>query len=179
MAYANGHPVRLIGGRLALDFVNTADWSKDGKVIHEKIETPEDLNIWLDTLELGPAMLPEDVNHLHRFRADIRSLLQGGQNTAALAPARQINPAGLDRGQAVVTGQPLEALIAISAMSILMDKRELERLKMCPAQDCGWLFIDETRNSRRRWCSMETCGNRAKANRHYARQKTTQNVKSG
>ena len=32
-------------------------------------------------------------------------------------------------------------------------------------------FIDNTRNHSRRWCSMESCGNRAKAGRHYARQR--------
>ncbi|MEM9634556.1 MAG: CGNR zinc finger domain-containing protein [Pseudomonadota bacterium] len=174
MTYANGHPVRLIGGRLALDFANTADWSKDGQIVHEKIETSEDLKTWLNALELNGAVLPKDLDQLHRFRADIRALLQGGKNTSALSPARQFDPASLGPGKTVATGQSLEALIAISAISILMDKRELERLKMCPAQDCGWLFIDETKNSRRRWCSMETCGNRAKATRHYARQKTTQ-----
>jgi hypothetical protein len=174
MTYAKAHPVRLIGGRLALDFANTADWSDEGQIVHEKIETLDDLRIWLDALKLTPATLPEDVRQLHRFRADIRALLRGGTNTAALAPAALIDPAMFGTGKTVATGQSLETLIAVSAMSILMDRREWERLKMCPAHDCGWLFIDETKNSRRRWCSMETCGNRAKATRHYARQKTPQ-----
>ena len=34
---------------------------------------------------------------------------------------------------------------------------------------CGYLFIDQTKNHSRRWCSMESCGNRAKARRHYSR----------
>ncbi len=34
---------------------------------------------------------------------------------------------------------------------------------------CGYLFIDHSKNHSRRWCSMESCGNRAKARRHYAR----------
>jgi len=34
---------------------------------------------------------------------------------------------------------------------------------------CSWLFLDRTRNRSRRWCRMETCGNRAKAQRHYRR----------
>ncbi|PTL56460.1 CGNR zinc finger domain-containing protein [Paraconexibacter algicola] len=36
------------------------------------------------------------------------------------------------------------------------------RLKICPADDCGWAFYDVSRNRSRRWCSMEVCGNRAK-----------------
>ena len=42
----------------------------------------------------------------------------------------------------------------------------LDRLKACPAEDCGWLFIDRSKSGSRRWCDMATCGNRAKARRH-------------
>jgi predicted RNA-binding Zn ribbon-like protein len=34
---------------------------------------------------------------------------------------------------------------------------------------CGYLFIDQSKNHSRRWCSMESCGNRAKARRHYSK----------
>jgi predicted RNA-binding Zn ribbon-like protein len=36
---------------------------------------------------------------------------------------------------------------------------------------CGWLFMDDSKNGSRRWCSMQSCGNRAKAHRHYLRSK--------
>jgi predicted RNA-binding Zn ribbon-like protein len=36
---------------------------------------------------------------------------------------------------------------------------------------CGWMFLDLSRQRTRRWCSMEDCGNRAKARRHYASQR--------
>lgn len=47
----------------------------------------------------------------------------------------------------------------------------LERVGQC-ADDrgCGYLFVDTSRNRSRRWCSMESCGNRAKVRRHYRRQ---------
>jgi predicted RNA-binding Zn ribbon-like protein len=45
----------------------------------------------------------------------------------------------------------------------------LDRLRECAAHDCGWLFIDTTRNRARRWCSMQTCGNRAKVQQYRAR----------
>ena len=38
-------------------------------------------------------------------------------------------------------------------------------LKLC--EGCSWMFIDPSKNHRRRWCSMATCGNRAKAKRNY------------
>jgi predicted RNA-binding Zn ribbon-like protein len=59
--------------------------------------------------------------------------------------------------------------IAVSAESLLLDPQRLGRVHRCPARDCGWLFLDSSRNRSRRWCSMRTCGNLAKAHRHYAR----------
>jgi predicted RNA-binding Zn ribbon-like protein len=50
----------------------------------------------------------------------------------------------------------------------LITSGEIKRVGEC-ADDrgCGYLFIDTSRNHSRRWCSMESCGNRAKAQRHY------------
>ena len=42
------------------------------------------------------------------------------------------------------------------------------RLKTCPGHDCGWVFFDNSRNGGSTWCSMQVCGNRAKA-RAYRR----------
>lgn len=44
-----------------------------------------------------------------------------------------------------------------------------ERMKIC--RNCGWLFIDRSKNKSRAWCDMAVCGNRAKASRHYRRKK--------
>ncbi|WHO79299.1 CGNR zinc finger domain-containing protein [Rhizobium leguminosarum] len=44
-----------------------------------------------------------------------------------------------------------------------------QRMKICG--NCGWLFIDRSKNRSRAWCDMAVCGNRAKANRHYRRKK--------
>lgn len=51
----------------------------------------------------------------------------------------------------------------------LLTAEEVERLKLCDAHDCGWLFIDASRNRSRRWCDMADCGNRAKARRFRER----------
>jgi predicted RNA-binding Zn ribbon-like protein len=61
--------------------------------------------------------------------------------------------------------------IARSAADLLTSP-ELYRVGICADQDgCGFAFFDTSRNRSRRWCSMEDCGNRAKAQRHYQRQK--------
>jgi predicted RNA-binding Zn ribbon-like protein len=42
---------------------------------------------------------------------------------------------------------------------------ELDRVRRCGDPRCTRVFLDDTRNGRRRWCEMSTCGNRAKAAR--------------
>lgn len=46
-----------------------------------------------------------------------------------------------------------------------------DRIRPCAHESCVLHFFDTSRNGTRRWCSMATCGNRAKASRHYARAK--------
>ena len=43
----------------------------------------------------------------------------------------------------------------------------LARVRACAASDCGWWFVDDTKNRSRRWCDMKLCGNRAKAREYY------------
>jgi predicted RNA-binding Zn ribbon-like protein len=43
---------------------------------------------------------------------------------------------------------------------------ELVRVRRCADPRCSRVFFDNTKNGRRRWCDMATCGNRAKAARH-------------
>ena len=51
-----------------------------------------------------------------------------------------------------------------------------ERIKTCASETCDWIFYDTSRTSRRRWCDMATCGNRAKAARHRARSRAVSEV---
>jgi len=84
-------------------------------------------------------------------------------------------PAGLDwcwpdRG-------PLEQVlwpITRSAVDLAVSGR-LARIKQCPGDEgqCGWLFIDTSKNATRRWCSMGTCGSRVKSQRQAARLRAT------
>lgn len=53
----------------------------------------------------------------------------------------------------------------------LLTGPQLSRVRECANHKCLWLFLDESKNGTRRWCSMQACGNRAKAHRHYARLK--------
>ena len=46
-------------------------------------------------------------------------------------------------------------------------------VRQCDGAGCTMLFLDRTKNHRRRWCSMAVCGNRAKVAAHRARQRTS------
>ena len=59
-------------------------------------------------------------------------------------------------------------VVAVHALYLLANL-DAERTRMCAGDNCGWLFLDSSRNGRRRWCDMATCGNVAKARRHYRR----------
>lgn len=51
----------------------------------------------------------------------------------------------------------------------LLELGDAGRLKVCPGETCGWLFIDTSKNRSRHWCSMRTCGNAAKVRRFRER----------
>ncbi len=68
---------------------------------------------------------------------------------------------GLDRVLAPVVRDAAE----------LLTSQEIRRVRVCEAESCAWLFLDQSRNRSRRWCDMSVCGNRAKARRFYERSK--------
>jgi predicted RNA-binding Zn ribbon-like protein len=59
-------------------------------------------------------------------------------------------------------------IAARSAVEVLTSDK-VRRLKTCPSSNCGWVFVDTTKNGTRRWCEMQVCGSRAKARSYYAR----------
>jgi predicted RNA-binding Zn ribbon-like protein len=60
--------------------------------------------------------------------------------------------------------------IARDAAELLASER-VEYVRACASKTCQWIFLDESKNHRRRWCDMTKCGNRAKVKRFYVRQK--------
>jgi predicted RNA-binding Zn ribbon-like protein len=63
--------------------------------------------------------------------------------------------------------------VAQSAAELLVSEK-ITRIKRCSG--CGWLFVDSTRDVRRRWCDMKICGNRAKAKRFRERKRLSEKV---
>ena len=115
--------------------------------------------IFVSQIDQEPAA-PKDLEILN-------AVLRQGLQHFRVTPAPQGFAFDLGNG-----GENLQQMlwpVAWSAVELLTSER-LERVGQC-ADDrgCGYLFFDTSRNRSRRWCSMESCGNRAKAMRHYER----------
>jgi len=76
--------------------------------------------------------------------------------------------------------RPADAVLWPIARSAaeLLTSNDLGRLKECANEQdgCGWLFLDTTRNQSRRWCTMDSCGNRTKARKFYDRHERSKAV---
>jgi predicted RNA-binding Zn ribbon-like protein len=72
-------------------------------------------------------------------------------------------------------GDPLDDALARLADPLVheIQSGRAERVRICANDTCRWVFFDESRAGRRRWCDMASCGNRAKAARHRARAKAS------
>ncbi|WP_412540606.1 CGNR zinc finger domain-containing protein [Longispora sp. K20-0274] len=70
----------------------------------------------------------------------------------------------------VPAGEGTRAALAEVLADIVQSGPEWRRVKICPADDCQWAYYDASKNSSRRWCSMELCGNRNKTKKYRQRQ---------
>lgn len=68
------------------------------------------------------------------------------------------------------SSEQLCAVLAGEALSLFCSPKAA-RIGICEGGHCGWLFLDESRGKRRRWCDMNDCGSRAKARRYYEKHK--------
>jgi predicted RNA-binding Zn ribbon-like protein len=93
----------------------------------------------------------------------------------ALPRMRLTSPSSASRRQLTLTWQglgddlasPLWPVVWSAAQLLASD--EASHIHVCAAPDCGWIYVDRSRNRLRRWCQMETCGTREKSRRRYRR----------
>ena len=73
-------------------------------------------------------------------------------------------------------GDPVDDALANLATPIVREvtSGRPDRLRACASDTCRWIFYDDSRTGRRRWCDMSSCGNRAKAARHRAKVKAAE-----
>jgi predicted RNA-binding Zn ribbon-like protein len=195
--------LRLDGGHLALDFVNTLGGShEDGPQPHdEHLRSYADLLAWsvrVGTLSEPAAerlagaaashprragrVLVEAIALRELAYAVLRPLAEGSAPPAgslralaerereALAHA-QLVPAdgGYRWGWEASDDLRLPLWPQAHAALELLTGGPLERLKLCGG--CRWLFLDQSKNRSRRWCSMEHCGTAAKMRRYTERRR--------
>lgn len=192
-----GRVFELSGGRLCLDFVNTVD-NRPTDRRKELLETYPDLAAWsrqsgLLSSREEQALLKrarrargEASRVLERARALRESLflLFARDANEALDTLREALPAAYrrpvirsGRGYDLAWEDDPNALdrmlgpVVRSAVDLLTSK-DLDRVRACGADDCDWLFLDESRSRSRQWCNMAVCGNRAKARRFYQRKRS-------
>jgi predicted RNA-binding Zn ribbon-like protein len=100
---------------------------------------------------------------------ELNELLTDGLGRMRVAPSsrRQLALAWQRMGEDLES--PLWPVVWSAAQ--LLTSNEAARIHICAAPDCGWMYVDRSRNRLRRWCQMETCGTRAKSRRRYERER--------
>ncbi|MDO8485028.1 MAG: CGNR zinc finger domain-containing protein [Candidatus Limnocylindrales bacterium] len=183
----------------AFDFLNTADtengfpveklpslddvlaWFVDRGVIHR-----EGADRARARVATQPASAAKDLDRVHAVRDALREVAEAiaerraprasALNTVNRAlHARQVielvpAPDGVNVDHRHV-GDPIDDALARLADPLVTELTagHPQRIRVCASDTCQWIFYDASRTSRRRWCDMSTCGNRAKAARHRAR----------
>jgi predicted RNA-binding Zn ribbon-like protein len=185
--HVNTHPEAA----LLRAFVNTLDFrsfSQNG-VRHrggERLATPDGLVTWLGEWGLltdDPTTVratDRDLVCAHDLRAQVRDAIGGAR--AGAAPGEGGPQRGAAMGYRLITapGEPpalapaqtgvdgaLERIVL--AMTAAAASGSWQRLKICEADDCRWVFYDQTRPGRGRWCAAELCGNRMKTRAYRQR----------
>ena len=161
-----GRQVGALDAAQARRLLSEADRDPDAaaRALREAIDFREALFRAFRAVAEGAPPAAEDLDHLSRVLQRGRSRERLVCRGAACALGWPEDDASLDR---------MLWPVARSASDILTTGLA-SRVRLCEAtatDGCGWLFLDETRNRSRRWCSMRDCGNRAKARRHYRRRR--------
>ena len=107
---------------------------------------------------------------LAAFNALLREALQRLEVGYGEGHGSRVSPAGMQwswRGTDDSLDSPLWPVVWSAAM--LLVSQEASLIRQCGGQDCGWVYVDRSRNGLRRWCRMETCGTRAKSRRRSER----------
>jgi predicted RNA-binding Zn ribbon-like protein len=188
--------IPFLGGNLSLDFVNTVHdrhedplrnllqnyldlvtWvyfanaisdSQKEKLLQKGQENQTKANqIYNDSLQLREALYDLIVNMINRENVspvNMQTINQWLSKSFSNLELTQIDSHFLLDWNEENFG--LESVLwpIVRAFSDLVISEDHKRIKQCG--NCGYLFVDNSKNKSRRWCSMEICGNRVKARRH-------------
>jgi predicted RNA-binding Zn ribbon-like protein len=170
------------------DFLNTSELENGALV--DRLETPHQAVHWLadrglihtEGVQTGDrelervrgvrSALREIADSVVEERAPERRALDVVNETIRARAVTElvVGPDGIGIGHRHV-GDPIDDALARIAEPLIQELAggNPERIRICGNDECRWVFYDESRAGRRRWCDMASCGNRAKAARHRAR----------
>jgi predicted RNA-binding Zn ribbon-like protein len=172
----------MVNTELIQEFVN----SRELRPAVEELGTPEDLSSWLGAhglLESGAEATNADLAEATRVREALRDVLAAkvGLEVDVDAAKTEIDAAARRAGLELRFDptcprvEPTVGGVRGAIGKILVEVYDemvdgiWERMKACKADDCRWAFLDTSKNKSRAWCSMESCGNRAKVNAYRQR----------
>ena len=180
-------PFTFVAGRLWLDFVNTDDAART-RASERRGERLDVLDAFdrfirwlvaagvLDVHRAGallrratqqPTGSSAALYEARRMRNVLRALAEKGDRTGKPAdPVTQLAITEINRILGRSTGSRRVEPLSDGGFSRNFVTGELLRVHKCAHASCGRVFHDGSRNGKRRWCDMATCGNRAKAARH-------------
>jgi len=189
-------PFLFDADHLALDFLNTNRGS-EGRPM-DRLGTPHAVRAWLgEAGMLGPSgpeaawesppRLRVLLTEAHRLRDAVSDAVEAWTG-GTLVPAQaihvlnraletrregrllEVSGASCRLRETIWLDGPLGLLAPIAgAVATLLAEGDPTRVRRCDGPTCSLLFLDTSRNGRRRWCSMARCGNRAKVAAHYRR----------
>ncbi|MFI2289523.1 CGNR zinc finger domain-containing protein [Streptomyces niveus] len=181
-----GFPDFRLGSVLATSFTGTLSERRGTAV--ERIPTPQRLVDWLAVSGLTvDSCTPAQLDLARELRESIHAAATAAAVQDALpAPAVRVINDRSAQGQAAAVltpeGERLWRLgpatrvedalgvIAADAISVIAGERD-GRLALCASPTCRAAFFDTSRSRTRRWCDMNTCGNRQKKARFQANQR--------
>ena len=107
-----------------------------------------------------------------RELADVNTAL-----SAALGHLELVTGVGAEGGSGALrwswreAGEHLDSVLwpVLRAAAELLASDESTRVRECGGDDCGWLYVDRSRNGLRRWCQMEVCGTKEKSRQRALR----------
>lgn len=177
---------RLDNEELAFRYTATLS-NRAGTNPFERVSTPERLRMWLSANHLDPGRdaTNEDLAAAVALREAIyqigfatasdsaRSVIDTATLNAAAAaapPALELTDSGM-AWRVTDTDDPVRAALAVIAGDAirLFGSDDADRIKTCDGIDCAGLYLDTSRGGNRRWCSMNTCGNKNKKTRMRTR----------
>ncbi|CAL9498563.1 CGNR zinc finger domain-containing protein [Streptomyces sp. enrichment culture] len=180
-----GRPYRFDPGALCLELLPTGGPGPLAR--YEVLDTPGGLYAWVAASRLAPglplAVEEADLPAVRRLRDALHGLAAARAHTRPLGAedVAVVNEAAAgpplaermtaDGGRAWVPGATVAGLLSTVARDAidLFTGAYGHRVRECGAHDCHLLFVDTSRPGRRRWCSMERCGNRQKVRAHRSR----------